>query len=280
MNGRGQADVSQQLVAVSTGPGDLIRHWRRARGMSQMALALEVGVSARHMSFVETGRSKPSRDLVLRLATLLEIPSREENSLLERTGYARRHRESELSDPDLGQVRKVLRFLLDRHEPNSALVVDRHWNIVMSNEAHRSTVRFFTHGRDVPIEVQENLLRLTFHPEGMRPYIVNWHVVGPTLLARVERESASAPSDDRLADLIHEVRQYSPVPPLELGPDIADQLLLPLQLRKGDVDLKLFSVLSTIGSAIDLVLQELMIETFFPADRATEDQLAELRGRS
>ena len=142
-----------------------------------MALALEVGISPRHMSFVETGRSKPSRSLVVRLAAFLDIPSREENALLERTGYARRFVESELSDPDLSQVRKVLRFLLDRHEPNSALVVDRRWNIVMSNEAHQSAVRFFTQGRDIPIDVQQNLLRPTFHPEGMRPSIVNWHVV-------------------------------------------------------------------------------------------------------
>ena len=258
----------------------MIRHWRMARGLSQMALALAVGVSPRHMSFVETGRSRPSRDLVVRLAALLQIPSREENSLLERSGYARRHRESELSDPDLAQVRKTLRFLLDRHEPNSALVVDRHWNIVMSNEAHRSTLRFFTDGRNVAVEIQENLLRLTFHPEGLQPYIANWHVVAPALIGRLERESAAAPSDDGLADLLHEVRQYGPVPRRDPRADIADQLLLPLHLRKGNVDLKLLSVLSTIGSAIDLAVQELMIETFFPADEATERQLAELHGRA
>ena len=257
-------------------PGALIRHWRTMRGLSQMALALDIGVSARHMSFVETGRSKPSRDLVERLAARLEIPSREENALLERAGYARRHTESDLSAPALEQVRRVLAFLIERHEPNSALVFDRHWNIVMSNDAHRGAVSFFTDGRALPPGVGDNLLRLTFHPEGLQPYFVNWHVVGPALLRRVERESAAAPTDDTLARLVDEVRGYGVVRGVE-PEGVGDQPLLPVHLRKDGIDLKLFSVLSTLGSAIDLTLQELMIESFFPADAATEAQLAELR---
>lgn len=272
--------MTHASMLASSSPGDLIRYWRTARGVSQMALALEAGVSPRHMSFVETGRSRPSRDLLIRLAACLEIPSREENALLELTGYARRYGESDLSDPDLAQVRKVLRFLLDRHEPNSALVFDGHWNILMSNEAHRSSTSFFLEGRDVPAVIRENLLRLTFHPEALRRHIVNWHVVGPALLRRVERESAQAPSDRRLAALLEEMRGYGPVPRLLPEAVAAHQLLLPVHLRKGRIDLKLFSVLSTIGSAIDVALQELRVESFFPADAASEEQLRQLRSTS
>lgn len=256
-------------------PGAMIRHWRSARGLSQMALALDVGVSPRHMSFVETGRSRPSRDLIVRLAQALRIPSREENALLERAGYARRHSESELSAPEMSQVRRTLRFLLDRHEPNSALVFDRHWNIVMSNRAHRSTLDFLLDGRALPPEIEDNLIRLTFHPDGLRPFIVNWSVVGPALLVRLDRESVAAPSDDGLAELIDEVRGYAPMPrPAPAGEVQAP--LLPIHFRKGDLDLRLFSVVSTIGSAIDVALQELMVETFFPADARSEALVTQL----
>ncbi|MEM7415671.1 MAG: helix-turn-helix transcriptional regulator [Gemmatimonadota bacterium] len=256
-------------------PGVMIRHWRIARGLSQMALALDVGVSARHMSFVETGRSRPSRDLVIRLAQALQIPSREENALLERSGYARRHAETDLGAPEMTQVRKTLRFLLDRHEPNSALVFDRHWNIVMSNRAHRSTLAFLTDGRSLPEDIEQNLIRLTFHPEGLRPFIANWGVVGPALLMRLSRESAAAPSDEGLADLIEEVARYAPMPAAR-SPELGNAPLLPIHFRKDGVELRLFSVLSTIGSAIDVGLQELMIETFFPADATSEAFVAQL----
>ena len=200
--------------------GRLVRFWRQARGLSQMALALDVGVSARHMSFVETGRSRPSRTLLVRIAERLEIPGREENALLEASGHARRYRETRLSDPDMGQVTRVLHFLLDRHEPNSAIVLDRHWDIVMSNRAHRVSRDFFLANPDVPDSVRHNLLRLTFHPDALRRQIVNFHVVGPTLLARVERELAEAPGDHRLGELIAEVRSYGPVPSVVANDDV------------------------------------------------------------
>lgn len=251
-------------------PGELIRYWRSARGMSQMALALDVRVSPRHMSFVETGRSRPSRDLVMRIAERLDVPPREENVLLEAAGHARRHRVSRLDDADLGQVRRVLRFLLDRHEPNSALVFDGRWDIVMVNDAHRRARDFFLGDEDLPAGVRDNLLRLTFHPRGFRPWIVNWHVVGPVLLRRVERELAEAPSRTELRRLLDEVRSYGPVatsPPRDAAPA---GVLLPVHLRKGEVDVRLFSVLSSVGTALDVTLQELRLETFFPADAASQ----------
>lgn len=260
-------------VTVEPDAGRLVRYWRQARGLSQMALALDVGVSARHLSFVETGRSRPSRSVLLRIAQRLEIPSREQNALLESAGHARQHRETDLADPDLEQVNRVLRFLLDRHQPYSALVVDRHGDIVMSNRAHRALRDFFLSGSDVPPSVRDNLLRLTFHPAALRGRIVNFDVVGPVLLARVERELAEAPSDRRLAELIEEIKSYGPVPPMNPRGDVPAGLLLPMQLRKGSVNVRLFSVVSTIGAGIDVTLQELRIESFFPADAASEKTL-------
>ncbi len=254
--------------------GQLIRYWRHARGLSQMALALDVSVSTRHMSFVETGRSRPSRPVLLRIAQRLGIPSREENALLEAAGHARRHRESDLSDPDLEQITRVLRFILDRHEPNGAIVFDRHWDIVMSNRAHRTTRDFFLSGSDVPESVRDNLLRLTFHPDALRRRIANFDVVGPALVARAERELAEAPSDRQLEELIEEIRSYGPVPLVRPREDAPAGLLLPIRFRKGPVDVRLFSVVSTIGAAIDVTLQELRIESFFPADAASEATLA------
>ena len=272
--GRPTSSGTQKAAAD---PGALVRHWRTARGKSQMDLALEADISPRHMSFVETGRSRASRKLLIRLAASLGIPSREENVLLEAAGYARRISESHLSDPDMAQVRKVLRFLLDRHEPNSALVFDRHWNIVMSNNGHRATLEFFLAGRDVPAEVRGNLLRLTYHPTGLRPHIANWDVVGPTLLARVEQESADAPSDFGLASILEEIRTYGPVPQAEPEALGRHRLLLPVRLRRDRVDVRLISVLSTIGAAMDLTVMELRIESFFPSDEESERQMTALR---
>jgi len=241
-----------------------------------MSLALDAGVSSRHLSFVETGRARPSRELLLRLAIALEIPSREENALLESAGHARRVPETRLDHPDLAQVKSVLRFLLDRHEPYSALVFDHHWNIVMQNEAQRRSSAFFLGTQEAPPDVRDNLLRMTFHPAALRPYIVNWNVVAPALVRRVEREVEESPTDRQLSRLLEEIKSYAPLP----GPTTPDRqtapLLLPVHLRKGGCDLKLFSVLSSIGSAIDVSLQALRLETFFPADAATEAQLVQL----
>ena len=261
------------VVGREAGAGQLIRHWRRARGRSQMDLALAAGISARHMSFIETGRSRPGAETLGRLATALEIPGREENVLFDAAGYARRHRPTEFHGPELEHVRSVLRFILDRHVPNSALVFDRDWEIVMANSVHHRLVEFLTDGRALDPAIQGNLLRLTFHPSGLRPHIANWDAVGPTLLKRVQREVDEAPSAMGLAALLDEVASYAPMPRPRASEGIPHDLLLPVHLRKGPLDIQLFSVLSTIGSAIDLTLQELRIESFFPADVESERAL-------
>ena len=262
--------------ALRSEPGDLLRYWRRVRGKSQMSLALDAGVSSRHLSFVETGRARPSRELLLRLAAALEIPSREENALLESAGHARHATETQLNHPDLAHVKSVLRFLLDRHEPYSALVFDHHWNIVMENDAQRRSAAFFLSGPGVSPDVRENLLRMTFHPSALQPHIMNWNVVAPALVRRVEREVEESPTDRVLAGLLEEIRSYAPLPRAAPPDTTRSPLLLPIHLRKDGCDLKMFSVLSTIGAAIDVSLQALRLETFFPADAETERQLEQL----
>ena len=257
---------------ADSAPGTRIRFWRNLRGVSQMTLALDVHVSPRHMSFVETGRSRPSRALLLRIADRLLIPHREQNVLLEAAGYARRFRESGLDDTALIHVRRALRFILERHEPYPALVFDGDWDIVMANEAHHMSRDFFV-DETAPDEVRTNLLRLTFHPLGLRPFITNWDVVGPVLLQRVERELVEAPSAGRLRALFDEVRGYGPVPSLARSELASAGALLPVQLERDGARMKLFSVLSTLGTALDVTLQELRLESFFPADDGTASLL-------
>lgn len=260
--------------------GALLRYWRTARGLSQMQLAHGAGISARHMSFVETGRARASREVLLQLAHVLEIPPREENALLETAGYARRHRTRALADPALDHVREVLAFLLERHEPNSAVVFDAGRRIVMANEAHRRSLALFTGGRTLPEQVRTNLLRLTFHPEGLRRHIVNFHEVGPTLLHRLERELREAPTNGELRALADEVASYGAVPPRTAPADAPPPLLLPIHLRCGSVEARFFSVLSMLGTAIDPTLQELRLESFFPADRDSATTLSALHGEA
>jgi len=230
------------------------------------------------MSFIETGRSLPGREILGRLASELEIPGREENALFESAGFARRHRPTDFEGPELRHVRSVLQFILDRHAPNSALVFDRNWEIVMANSVHNSLVELLTDGRELGSGIRDNLLRLTFHPRGLRPHIVNWEIVGPTLLKRVEREVMDAPSATGLAALLDEVASYGPMPRRRDPAGIPPDLLLPVHIRKGPLDVRLFSVLSTIGTAVDLTLQELRIESFFPADAESERVLATVLG--
>jgi hypothetical protein len=228
------------------------------------------------MSFVETGRSRPSREVLIRIAGELEVPLREENALMESAGYARRYRESKLTEPALAHIRTVLRFLLEQHAPNPALVIDGNWDIVLANEAHRRTVRLFSVATELPPDVAGNLLRLAFHPGGLRKRIVNWHVVGPTILARAEAELRESPSAGALADVITEVRGYGPVPPLIRGAGVPPDLLLPIHLRSGQVDIRLLSILATIVAPTDVTVQELRIETFFPADAESVEVLREV----
>jgi transcriptional regulator with XRE-family HTH domain len=250
--------------------GHLLRGWRAARGMSQLDLALQAGFSARHVSFIETGRTQPSRQALIVLAETLEVPLRERNRLLEAGGFAHVYRQTSLASEEMTHIRGVLQFILDRHTPYAAVVLDRYSNRLMGNSASAQLL-----GAVVDpslITEHPNVLRLVFHPLGARRCIVNWDEVARHLLARAERELGSAGDDETAAALLTELRSYAGDGPAQRahGPLTAGDLLLPVHIRANGLELRLFSTIMTLGTPRDVTLQELRIETFFPADEASE----------
>jgi transcriptional regulator with XRE-family HTH domain len=246
--------------------GRLLRTWRATRGMSQLDLALRAGFSARHVSFIETGRAQPSRQALLVLAETLDVPLRDRNQLLEAGGFADAYRETPLDASEMAPIRGMLRFILDRHAPYAAIVLDRYSTCVMGNAAADRLV-------DLVVDPSlagphANHLRLAFHPLGARRFIVNWDEVGAHLIARAERE-LSAPGDHRAAALLAELRGCFG-PAARIQPSLASDLLLPIHIRRGDVELRLFSAIMTLGTPRDVTLQELRVETFFPADAESD----------
>ena len=250
--------------------GRLVRDWRMTRGMSQLDLALHSGFSAKHLSFIETGRTQPSRDALLVLAESLDLPLRERNRLLEAGGFARVFTETPLAADEMSRVRSVLQFILDRHSPYAAVVLDRLSNCLMGNHAAGLIMSRLVEPHLLPAGA--NMLRAVFHPDGMRRWIVNWLEVGGHLLDRAERELTHPTTDPTGARLLEEIRSYAGVPS---AADRASHvrpgdLLLPVHIRRGSFELRLFSTIMTLGTPHDVTLQELRIETLFPADAASE----------
>ncbi len=253
-------------AAISFGPQ--IRAWRETRGLSQFELASRAGFSTRHVSFIETGKAQPSREAVLALGEVLGVPLREQNRLLEVAGFARVFRETPLSADQMAHMRGMLQFILDRHLPYAAIVVDRQWNCLLANEA---TGRFFSPLTSPALASETNVLRSTFHPEGSRRWIVNWPEVERQLLSLAELELGSA-GDSAGAALLAELRSFADKS-TKANSHKASQsgdLLLPIHFRTGDIDLRLFTTIMTLGTPQDITLQELRIETFFPADQESE----------
>jgi transcriptional regulator with XRE-family HTH domain len=248
--------------------GPLLREWRQRRHLSQLDLALDAGVSARHVSFIETGRSRPSPQMVLHLADQLDVPLRDRNQLLLAAGYAPIYRERSLEEPEMEPVRDALERLLAGHEPYPAAVVDRDWNLVAANRS----VEILTDG--IAPELMEppvNVLRASLHPDGMAPRIVNLGEWRHHLLERLGRQ-VTLTADDSLAALYEELSGY---PGGEHEPEIGSggEIAVPLRLRAGDTELAFFSTIATFGTAIEINLAELSIESFFPVDKTTADFL-------
>jgi transcriptional regulator with XRE-family HTH domain len=260
--------------------GRQLRRWRALRGASQLRLATEAGVSTRHLSFVETGRSQPSREMVLRLAEALDVPLRERNALLAAAGFAALYRESALGAPVLEPVDRALGFLLERHEPFPAYLVDRSWRVLRANRGALVGFARFAGADPVWRETPLNLLRVTLHPRGLRPWIVNFDDVARWSLARLGREVALAGHEPELALLLDEVSAFPGLP--EAGgladPGASPGPVLPLHLKRDDVELRLFSMITTLGTPQDVTLQEIRIESFMPADPASETRLRALAG--
>jgi transcriptional regulator with XRE-family HTH domain len=250
--------------------GALLREWRQRRRLSQLDVASRSAVSARHLSFIETGRSRPSREMVLHLAQRLDIPLRERNRLLLAAGYAPGFGERSLDERDMQPVREAVERLLRAHEPYPALVVDRRWNIVASNRGVDFVVR------DVAPEllaVPANAYRVALHPDGLAPRIRNLGEWSAHMLTRLRRELDVAP-DPELSALYEEVAAYPGVQMSFEQRSEAEAIVLTHTLELDDARLTLFSTVTTFGTARDVTLAELSIESFFPADAETAAALA------
>jgi len=246
----------------------MLRDWRRRRRMTQLDLALTAGVSTRHLSFVETGRARPSPEMILHLADHLEVPLRERNGMLLAAGYAPAFPTHSLQAPEMGPARDALERVLRGHEPYPALVVDRHWGLVSANRAVALlTAGVASHLLEEPV----NVLRLALHPDGLAPRIANLGEWRAHLLHRLGRQAVVS-GDPALAVLYDELAAYPGGEPA--AHDLAaGEIATPLRLRVGDRELTFLSTISTFGTAVDVTLAELAIESFFPADRATAELL-------
>lgn len=255
--------------------GMLLRRWRKLRGMSQLDLALEASTSARHISFVETGRSQPSQTMVLRLAAALDVPLREQNALLRAAGYAGIYQESSLANGEMAQIQRALDFMLHKHEPYPAFVLNRYWDILKANAAMG---RFMAMLPVCPLSDPPNLLRLLLHPEGLRASIANWKEVAYGVLLRAQRESHTWGEDPRLKALLHEVAAYPGIPEAWRMPDpeAPTAPLVPIMFEHAGQRLVWFTTIATFGTPQDITLQELRIELLFPADAATEEAVTQL----
>jgi transcriptional regulator with XRE-family HTH domain len=248
--------------------GPLLREWRRRRRLSQLELALDAGVSARHLSFVETGRSRPSAEMVLHLAEQLEVPLRDRNQLLLAAGYAPEYSERPLDAPEMEPVRDALDLVLQGHEPYPAAVVDHGWNLVAGNRG----ITLLTEGvAPELLEPPVNVLRVSLHPDGMAPRIVNLGEWRSHLLERLQRQVALT-GDAELAALFDELAGY----PHDSNGEPPDQdpgagIVVALRLRTDDGELAFFSTVTAFGTPVDITVSELAIESFFPADPLTAE---------
>ena len=255
--------------------GDLLRAWRERRRLSQMRLALDAGVSTRHLSFLETGKARPSREMVERLAAQLDLPLRERNTLLLAAGFAPAYPEHRLDDPALGAARRVVDRLLVGHEPSPALAIDRHWTLLAANRAVASLLAGVS---PELLRPPVNVLRLSLHPAGLAPRIANLGQWRAHLLARLRRQ-VEVSADATLADLAAELAAYPASDDAGSGdrrPTSASAfagIAVPLLLRTEGGTLAFLSTTTVFGTPVEVTLAEIAVEAFFPADAATAEAL-------
>jgi transcriptional regulator with XRE-family HTH domain len=263
--GKGLRYISRMTAAKPA--GEFLREWRQRRRMTQLDLALEAEISAKHLSFLETGRAQPSREMVLNLAERLEMPLRERNELLVAAGFAPVYRERALSDPSLAKAKEAVELVLKGHEPFPAVAVDRHWNLVSANKPIGILI---AGAAPAILKPPVNVLRLSLHPDGIASQIVNFHEWRAHLLARLKRQ-VDLSGDAKLAELLREISAY-PKPSRSVVPireGNADDVVVRLVLDTPAGRLSLFSTMTIFGSPVDVTLSELAIESFFPADSET-----------
>jgi transcriptional regulator with XRE-family HTH domain len=256
-------------ASASRTVGELLRDWRQRRRMSQLLLAAEADISTRHLSFVESGRALPSREMVMHLAERLDVPLRARNMLLVAAGYAPLFRERPLTDPQLTAAREAVELVLKGHEPYPALAIDRHWTIVTAN---RALAPLLGAASEALLAPPVNALRLSLHPDGIASSVVNWHAWRAHVLARLQRQ-IDVSGDETLVALRDELAGY-PTPPGAESPEAdsnatLNQIAVPLRLRTPLGVLSFFSTTTVFGTPVDVTLSELAIEAFFPADPQT-----------
>jgi len=255
--------------------GELLRHWREMRGKNQLALSLDTGVSQRHLSFIENKRSVPSRQTLMDIAQALDIPFRDRNALLLAAGYAPVYSEGAWNAQEMRSITKALNRVLSQHEPFPALVMDRYWNVLMTNA---STPRFFNCFIDMAArQGPRNMLHLIFDPEGMRPFVAHWENVAKSLIQRVHREAVGRIVDEKTKELLAALLAYPgaktewKTPKATSAMPVAPELpFIPLGFVKDKKTLNYFSMITTVGTPQTVAAQELRIECMYPADEETE----------
>lgn len=268
--------VTASSSSVAPGAGALLREWRRRRRLSQLDLAVSAEVSARHLSFVETGRARPSRELVTHLAEHLNVPLRDRNSLLLAAGYAPAYAQTPIEAHEMAPVRDALSTIVVGHEPFPALVVDRGWDVVTANSI---ALRLLS--ADVApalLGPPTNVMRASLHPDGLAPRIVNFGEWAEHLLDRLDRQIAVSGACELVA-LADELRTYPGVTRTHRSPDLASRLFVPLVILHGGHELRFLSTVATFGTALDVTVAELSIESFFPADPETAARLGAVPAR-
>ncbi|MCG8394884.1 MAG: helix-turn-helix transcriptional regulator [Pseudomonadales bacterium] len=249
--------------------GQILAELRKARRLSQLDLALRADVSSRHLSFIETGRSRASNTMLKRLAMELELSCRDTNRLLLSAGYAPAFSETDLGSPPMAPVREALEVMLSNHNPLPAVVLDAHWNVLMANEAQQALVGLMMQERG-PFPATTNVIELVFHPQGYRPFLVNWDDVAAFLLRRLHRDQQARP-DPALGRLLTRLSELADLDALlQRDPSPTETApMLALEIQLAGQRLRSFSTLASFGTALDVVMEELRIEHYFPADDAT-----------
>ncbi|WP_321929567.1 helix-turn-helix domain-containing protein [Paraburkholderia guartelaensis] len=258
--------------------GTLLRYWRDARGVSQLDLSLDAGISQRQISFIESGRSVPGRDTLLTLAQTLDVPLRERNALLLAAGYAPVYSDAPWNAQEMEHVVRALERVIRQHDPFPAIVMDRHWNVLMTNDA---APRFFGHFVDMSARTgTRNMLHLMFDPQGMRPFLTDWENVSRSLLQRVYREAVGRVIDDETRTLLDELLAYPGVPrdwkAHHGSAGTPTMPVIPLSFIDDGNVLRYFSMVTSVGTPQNVAAQELRLECMFPADDATEARHREL----
>jgi transcriptional regulator with XRE-family HTH domain len=250
----------------------LLRHWREVRGASQLGLALDAGISQRHLSFIESGRSVPSRHALESIVQSLDVPLRERNAVFLAAGYAPVYTEAAWDAKEMQSITRALDRMLRQHDPFPAVVMDRHWNVLTTNA---STPHFFGSFIDMAARTgRRNLLHLFFDPDGMRPFVVDWETVASTLIQRVHRELVGGVLDEQSHALLDELFAYPGVNPSwrlrGSGVSAPNLPMIPIGFRKNGETLRYFSMIATVGAPQSVAAQEMRVESMFPADDETE----------